>query len=86
MPRDVPQQQMPVHLRRHYLLCSEWWLHAGGCGLRRMPFDPHEFQPPRVIDFQHGLELVPQILVFLIALLGLAAYTTGCNSHDVFTV
>ena len=38
------------------------------------------------IDFQHGLKLVPQILVFLIALLGLATYTTGCKSHDEFTV
>ena len=45
-------------------------------GPRRMPFDPHEFQPPRVIDFQHVLKLVPQIRVLLIALLGLAAHTT----------
>ena len=28
-----------------------------------MPFDPHEFQSPRVIESQHSLKLVPQIRV-----------------------
>ena len=49
---------MPVHLRRYYLPCSEWWLPAGRCvPFVACPFDRHEFQSPRVIESQHSPKL-----------------------------